>query len=285
MGGYALWKKMIKAFIPPVFLSLRNVVQPFYGIEGKFPSWAEAQAALNHDGLADYAADNILQTVWQAIQAVREGKAEFERDGVLFYEKDYNYPLLAALFYALAHVGQRADILDFGGSLGSTYFQNKDMLAAYGDDIHWSIVEQKHFVEFGRERLPEIQFFFSVDDFLTAGKSSDILLLSSVLQYFDDPYQYLAQILKAKFKYMLVDRTLFNFGGEGDRIAIQYVPPTIYAAQYPVWLLSYEKVMYMMKEGGYREICRWDSFDRMLVRDGLFRQRTLCSRGVLMERT
>ena len=140
--------------------------------------------ALQQDGLQDYAADNILQTFWQAIQAVREGKAEFERDGVLFYEKDYNCPLLAGLLRALSRVGRRADILDFWGSLGRTDFQNKEMLVAYGEALQWHIVEQT-----GRARLLEIQFFPTVEDFLAARKSPDILLFSSILQYFDDLYQ------------------------------------------------------------------------------------------------
>ena len=116
-------RKIIKAMISPILWRLKYIGEPFYGIKGEFSSWQEAEDTLQRDGLQDYAADNILQTVWRAVQTAREGKAEFERDGVRFYEKDYNYPLLAALFYSLASMGKSANILDFGGSLGSTYYQ------------------------------------------------------------------------------------------------------------------------------------------------------------------
>lgn len=277
-------KKIIKAMIPPILLRLKHIGAPFYGIKGEFSSWQEAEDTLQRDGLQDYAADNILQTVWKAVQAVREGKVEFERDGVLFYEKDYNYPLLAALFYSLASIGKSVNILDFGGSLGSTYYQNRMLLAGLGMNVHWNIVEQENFVELGRNELPEIQFYSSIEEFCRSGKTADILLLSSVLQYFDEPYRYIERFLDAGFKYILVDRTVFNFDEEQDRIAVQYVPPEIYEAQYPIWLLSYEKVMRMMRNAGYKEVCRWDSFDRMPVKDSFFQQRTLISKGFLLKR-
>ena len=81
-------KKIIKAMIPPILLRLKHIGAPFYGIKGEFSSWKDAEEALQRKGLQDYAADNILQTVWKAIQTVREGEAEFERDGVLFYKKE-----------------------------------------------------------------------------------------------------------------------------------------------------------------------------------------------------
>ena len=277
-------KKIIKALLPPIVLQLRYIGRPFYGIKGDFVSWEEVEGVLQHEGLQDYAADNILQTVWEAVRTVREGKAEFERDGVLFYEKDYNYPLLAALFYALARLGKAANILDFGGSLGSTYYQNRQILLETGMTVDWNIVEQEKFVKLGRSHLPEIQFFSSIEEFMQAGKAADILLLSGVLQYFDEPYRYLERMLKAKFRYILIDRTFFNFEPHRDRLAVQHVPPAIYKAQYPVWLLSYEKVMRMMEEAGYRDICRWDSFDRIPVAYGVSQKKDLISKGYLMLR-
>lgn len=276
-------KQIIKALTPPALLQLRHLVQPFYGIKGDFASWEEAEAFLRDRGLKNYEADNILQTVWESIRQVREGNALFERDGVLFYEQAYNYPLLAALLYALRNLGGDVDILDFGGSLGSTYYQNRELLSAASNEVRWSIVEQEKFVRLGQEKLPEISFFTTIDEFLAAGKSPDLLLLSSVLQYFDDPYAYVAQMLKANFQYIIIDRTFFNFDTDKDRLAIQYVSPEIYEAQYPVWLLSYEKMMRIMTKAGYREIFHWDSFDRMPVRIGWGRTRALSSKGILMK--
>ena len=276
-------RQIIKAMLPPILLRLKHIGAPFYGIKGEFSSWKDAEGALLRSGLQNYAADNILQTVWKAIQTVREGKAEFERDGVLFYEKDYNYPLLAAMFYSLARIGKNANILDFGGSLGSTYYQNKTLMSEMGINIHWNIVEQSRFVEIGRNKLPEIQFYTSIEEFCESNKTKDVLILSSVLQYFDEPYRYLEQCLHAGFQYILVDRTLFNFDADRDLIAIQYVSPEIYAAQYPVWLLSRSKIMHMMQTAGYKEVFRWDSFDRIPVdRGGFLQSEVVTSKGFLM---
>ena len=278
-------KKIIKAMIPPILLRLKHIGAPFYGIKGEFSSWTDAEEALQRKGLQDYAADNILQTVWKAIQTVREGEAEFERDGVLFYKKDYNYPLLAALFYSLASIGKSANILDFGGSLGSTYYQNRTLLSGLGMRVCWNIVEQEKFVELGCNELPEIQFYSSIEEFCKSGKTADILLLSSVLQYFDEPYRYLERCIKAGFQYILVDRTFFNFDEDQDRIAVQYVSPEIYTAQYPVCLLSYNKVIHRMKSAGYKEVFHWNSFDCMPVDNGdILQRRILTSKGFLVVR-
>ena len=101
-------------FLPPLcpVLVYHSIGAPFYGIKGEFSSWKDDEEALQRKG-QDYVADNILQTVWKAIQTVREGEAEFEREGVLFYKKDYTYPLLAALFYSLAGIRKKCEHLGF----------------------------------------------------------------------------------------------------------------------------------------------------------------------------
>ena len=73
------------------------------------------------------------------------GKVIFERDSVLFDKKENNYPLLANVMYALSCFPRNEciDILDFGGSLGSSFFQNRDRLLGY--KYNWHIVEQVNF--------------------------------------------------------------------------------------------------------------------------------------------
>lgn len=202
-----------------------------------------------------------------------------------FYKQDYNYPFLAALFYALngcLSSGEHPCVLDFGGSLGSTFFQNRKLLTHFS--CRWHIVEQPHFVEAGRANVPEIMFYESIESYIEQ-EPADVLLLSSVLQYFDQPYAYLERMLAGSFKYILVDRSIFNDrDSDNDRVAIQTVSPSIYPASYPVWLLSLEKVQERMRQAGYAEVMHWESFDRMPVKEKCGRQWILPSRGFLMER-
>ena len=80
---------------------------------------------------------------------VVDGRAAYERDSVLFEEVEYVWPLLASLMWVGArHLGS-LNVLDFGGSLGSTYFQNRIFLATL-PSVRWNIVEQPRHVEVGR---------------------------------------------------------------------------------------------------------------------------------------
>lgn len=108
---------------------------------------------------------------------------------------------------------------DFGGSLESTYYQNKKFL----DKID-GVVEQKDFED---DRL---KFFYNAEECVKKEKSN-VLVLSSILQYIEKSYELLDDILKNKFDYILIDRNSFSKGLE--RITLQVVPPAIYEASYP----------------------------------------------------
>lgn len=248
-------------------------------IKGNYPYYEAADEFLRAKGLGNYSSDVILKQVYSAIEQVRLGKAKFERDGVLFDKKEYNYPLLANVCYTLSafEKDKWVNILDFGGSLGSSFFQIRDRLAGY--QYKWHIVEQMNFVKFGRDHIPEIVFHNSIEDY-RHGNSCDICILSGVVQYFDKPYDWLKRILVAKFKYIIVDRTLFS-QGEVERCAIQYVPPEIYDAQYPIWLLSRQKVIDFIISFGYELDDEWKSFDMMPVRNSIFYEEIIQSEGFL----
>ncbi len=282
-------KTVLKKVLPPILVDAVHCMHPgeFYGISGSFSSWEEAEQHLQKNFGAGYAEGNILQQVLAAVQEVRAGRAVFERDGVLFYEQEYNYPFLAALFYALngclSSGSKRPCVLDFGGSLGSTFFQNRGLLDPFS--CRWHIVEQPHFVKTGRLHVPEITFHESVESYIEHGNPTDVLLLCSVLQYFDRPYEYLERMLAGHFKYILVDRSFFNDREpDNDRLAIQTVSPSIYSAAYPAWLLSWERVRKRIENAGYEEIMQWEASDRMSVKAAGGERWVLPTRGFLMER-
>lgn len=278
-------KNAVKLVTPPIAIKLYHQLKTFYGVAGSYNSWEEAMSAANKYTRGGYSDSKILTQVLNAIQAVREGRAVFERDGVLFDQPDYNYPLLANLYRTMGEIhaqGQEVNVLDFGGSLGSVYFQNRSILKSL-EPYKWHIVEQPHFVEAGKKSIPEITFHAKIEDFVKAKYSKDILLYSSVIQYFDRPYEWVKRGLDAGFKYIIIDRTYFN-PQTGERIAVQYVPPYIYDAAYPCCLLDKNKLRRFIEKAGYTQLDKWISFDLMPCRLGRLNDMVLPSEGMLFKK-
>lgn len=227
-------KKILTSLIPPIILILLRKIKVFpkYGWHGDYASWEEAQ--LKSTG---YDSSIILNKVYDAMSKVKDGEAQYERDSVTFDKIEYSWQLLAGLMYAAAKNNGKLSVLDFGGSLGSSYYQNKKFLDGL-ELIEWSIVEQKNFVSCGKKNFANevLHFYDTVNDCLQE-QTPNILILSSVLQYFEKPYELLEKLLEYKFDMIIVDRTPFSQNGK-DTITLQTVPPQTYPASYPCWLLN-----------------------------------------------
>jgi putative methyltransferase (TIGR04325 family) len=130
----------------------------------------------------------------------------------------------------------KINVLDFGGSLGSTYFQNRLFLDTL-NEVNWCIVEQPDFVSAGQENFTSdrLHFFYSIEDCLKSYKIG-VILLSSVLQYLEKPYVFLDMIKSLECNYLIIDRTPFIRGK--DRITVQKVNPKIYKGSYPCWFFN-----------------------------------------------
>lgn len=206
-----------------------------HGWFGNYKSWNEAK-----EKCTGYNDSLILEKVKQSILKVKSGESVYERDSVLFDEIQLSEPLLKALKSIAAENDNTLHVVDFGGSLGSTYFQNREQLNAL-KDLKWSVVEQQHFVDCGKECVEDnqLKFFYTVEDALH-GAAANVLLLSSVIQYFEKPYELIDKMIKYHFKYIVIDRTAF-IKSEEDRITVQIVPEEIYKASYPAWFFNKEK--------------------------------------------
>jgi len=134
-------------------------------------------------------------------------------------------------------IGGRLNVLDFGGSLGSTYFQNRAFLKKI-QDVRWSIVEQAEHVKVGKEFFEDdiLRFYLTIDEY-SSENTPDAIILSGVLQYLENPYEILSRLIELHSKCIMLDRTPF-WKGEKDRICVQHVPANIYPASYPTWILS-----------------------------------------------
>ena len=201
---------------------------------GSYNDWEEASK--NAFG---YDTNIILERVKSAMLKVKSGEAKYERDSVLFDEIQYSFPVLVGLLHAAAENNNRLSVLDFGGSLGSSYFQCRNFLSVLAF-LQWNIVEQEHFTQCGQElfETEQLKFFYTIEECL--GKfTPNVALLSSVLQYVSEPYQVLEELTNANISYIVIDRTSFSDCKE-DFVTVQNVPPSIYKASYPCWVFAHQ---------------------------------------------
>ena len=158
-----------------------------WGWFGDFPNWQAAQATCG-----GYDSNEIIEKVRASALKVKNGEAAFERDSVLFFEEENDENLLKCLEKVANSLqkGENSDftegvlrVVDFGGSLGSTYFQHQKALKKYPNLI-WCVVEQPHFVEIGKREFETENLYFEYT--LQAAFERfkpHFFLLNSVLQY------------------------------------------------------------------------------------------------------
>jgi putative methyltransferase (TIGR04325 family) len=237
---------------------------------GRYASWAEArQASTGYDAPA------ILEKVRAATLEVVAGRAACERDSVAFKTTEYSMPLLVFLLYAATRCENRLSVLDFGGSLGSSYWQNRSFLA-HLDQLRWSIVEQPHFVAVGRAEIANdvLAFYPSVDQ-CVRDEQPQMALLSSVLPYLERPFEFMTDLLAHKFQFVVVDRTPFFVDDLPDRITVEHVDPTIYSASYPAWFFNLSHFRTIVQRAGYRIAHEFDSWERWKVEGDAAQNRCL----------
>ena len=229
-------KSFLKQLIPPLLLTLLHKGKK-YGWKGDFRNWQQAK-----DLSGKYEDGHILEKVKEAVLKVKKGEAAYERDSVLFNQIQYSWPLLSALLWVASQNNGELKVADFGGSLGSSYYQNRQFLSGLSH-LQWNIVEQENFVRCGQENFQDntLHFFYSLDQLIEQKGLPDILLLSCVLPYLEKPYEMLKNLMDYKIPCILIDNTYFNYEHR-DRICIQKVPPDIYNASYPCWMLNFMAV-------------------------------------------
>lgn len=235
-------KKIIKQFIPPIIFKLLKKIKKKRQIQSKnevwsgdYSSWEDAQ--INCTG---YDSAIILEKCKEALLKVKNGEAVYERDSVLFDQIHYSWGLLAGLQKVALDNDGKLCVLDFGGSLGSSYYQNKEFLSGL-KCLEWCIVEQTRFVDCGKDYFEEdqLKFYHTIEECLLKHKPN-VLLLSGVLQYLENPYQWIEKFIEFGISYIIIDRTTL-INSEKDILTIQNVPDSIYKASYPAWFFNKKK--------------------------------------------
>ncbi len=223
----------LKDLVPPVLYNkLRESPLRRHGWFGNYKTWqtAEEQSVGYDDNL-------IIDKVLKSTLKVKNGEFPYERDSVLFEEIQYDWPLLAGLMWVASRTGGNLNVLDFGGSLGSTYWQNRKYLDTL-ENLSWTIIEQPKYVDAGRKHLNvhPLKFFPTLEAGLQ-DSTPNLILFSSVLNYIEEPFKLLEKLFDLQVEHIILERLLF-IPGNKDRITVQKVPPKIYSASYPCWFFS-----------------------------------------------
>ncbi len=246
-------KTLIKCLLPPIFVDLIRNRSNGFGWVGDYKTWEDAQK-----DSSGYDSDIIFEKVKASLLKVKNGEAAYERDSVLFNEIQYSWPLLSAMMWIAAQNKGCLRIIDYGGSLGSTYFQNRQFLKDL-KQVKWDIVEQPKFVEYGKTLFEDeiLKFYPNIESCLITN-DPDVVLLSSVLQYLEKPGELLKKLLKTSVKFVIIDRTPFFKHLDTDIIKLQRVNPEVYPASYPCRIFGKD---FLDRELGksYRVISYFDS--------------------------
>lgn len=224
-------------------------------------AWSEALSLAT-----GYGSEEILERVLSASLDVEEGRAVHERDSVTFDRIQYAWPVLSALLWSAARNQGRLRVLDLGGSLGTTYRQNRRFLADL-PEVSWAIVEQEQFVAAGRKHFEDSVLTFHGTVESASATGPHVALLSSSLQYLDDPWRAIRELSATDVTTLVIDRTPVH-SGESDRITLQQVPPSIYPATYPAWILSRKKLQAELEREGWRLIEEFETPERTMQTTG-----------------
>ena len=227
-----------------IILYEENEITPFYLLYdknisqvrylGDYENWNDA-----YEECKGYEDENIINTVIDSVNKVLNGDAVWERDGCLFYETKYVYQICAAILRCAVQNNNRGvRILDIGGSLGSTYFQNRKYL----EDIYnleYVVAEQEHFTDYGQKNLCNGQLSFIKSTDIIKGGSFDIVLMSGSLQYISTYEDIVSEIVKISPHYVILDRLLIS---DRMRICRESVPEEIYKSSYPVTIFTEDQI-------------------------------------------
>jgi putative methyltransferase (TIGR04325 family) len=242
-------------FLAPVIQRLRVGAE----FTGNYPSWSAATAAVE-----GYDAPQILEAVHASALKVKRGEAEFERDSVCFDYEEFRWPLLSCLLQAALQNRGSLHVADFGGSLGSFYFQHRKFLSDI-QELKWSVIEQSEYVRVGRQDFEDetLKFFHTFDE-ATKMSKIDVTLFSGSLQYVENPFDYIRQAA-ALSQRIMIDRTPF-IQDDRDRITVQCVPASIYEGSYPHRFFSTTQFAAFMRGLGYSVFTEWAGFDKGIVK-------------------
>ncbi len=234
---------LLRELAPPILKSIKNYSFK-YGWKGNYRSFESAKKLCK-----GYDEDHILKRISMTTAKVKNGEAAYERDGVLYDDIKINSPVLNNLLRIAKENGNKLTVIDFGGSLGTSYYQNLPFLN-HLSELNWCIIEQKHYVDEGLLNFQndQLKFYYTIEECMVDYPEPNLLLISNSLQYVKQPYVLLSNLQNMEIPYLMLDYVGYNYRDK-DRMTIQYVPPFFYGidASYPCLFFSQSKLESQLK--------------------------------------
>ena len=244
-----IMRSLIKNLLPPIIYKKLKLLLGKKGtyFTGEYKSWDDTLAHCK-----GYDDKDILNKVLNSTLKVKSGEMAYERDGILFDRIETSWQILAGIVWVAARNNGNLCVLDMGGSLGTTYFQNDRFL----NDINlssWNIVEQPHYVKAGRAHIQDeiLRFYDSIENCLNEC-NPNVVLISSSLQYMPDPGAVLDSLSRIGADAIIIDRTIIN-NSKSNKIYVQHATSLI-GGSYPCytiseqWLINKLKINYYLVE-------------------------------------
>jgi putative methyltransferase (TIGR04325 family) len=225
-----------------------------------FTNWQTA--AHQSDG---YATVPVLESIVKASQAVSQGDALYDRDGVRYHTFAENGHLIKALRYVLEEKGH-FQVLDYGGALGSLYRQHRWFLSDFADFV-WCVVEQKPFVETGKQLFEnkKLKFEATIAEAFEMHRPN-IVVISHTLQRIEQPFDVLNDIIKLDIPYLFIEMPLIK--AAENRITQSTFPARSCKATYPTWLFAETEFKEKLQQY-YRILNEFDANDAHLNLNGV----------------
>ncbi len=234
---------LIKQFIPPIVKTARWYSLK-YGWKGNYHSFEEANKKAG-----GYHEQVILERIKQTTRKVVNKEIAYERDGIEYDQPIMNFNMLSSLLWIASLRNNALVVLDFGGSLGTTYYHKAPYLS-HLKSLKWCIVEQPNYVEAGKAEFEtdQLLFFYNINECLQQHQP-DVIIFCGVIQYIEKTYELLEEIKNKKIPFVFLDYMAYNDEAK-DRICIQHVPPVFYGveASYTCWFYDKSKMYNWLKQ-------------------------------------
>ena len=239
-------RSLIKNLLPPIIYKKLKLLLGKKGtyFTGEYKSWDDTLAHCK-----GYDDKDILNKVLNSTLKVKSGEMAYERDGILFDTIEPSWQVLAGIVWVAARNNGNLCVLDMGGSLGTTYFQNDRFL----NDINlssWNIVEQPHYVKAGRAHIQDeiLRFYDSIENCLNEC-NPNVVLISSSLQYMPDPQTTIDSVSNVGADAIIFDRTIIN-NSKSNKLYVQHATPLI-GGSYPCYTISEQWLINKLKKNYY----------------------------------
>lgn len=217
-----------------------------YSYKGDFSSFEDAAKLCK-----GYAAKEVFEKTCETALKVKNGEFVFERDSVGFLELKYSSEVLEALQSIAKENNNQLQLTDFGGSLGSSYFQYRYFLESL-QKISWKVIELPNIVKFGKENMEDGNLMFVSNLQIAEEKEkSAVLFSSSTFQYVSHPFHIVDEIIANEYPYILLDRIAF-VNGNKHLLTIQETKEEIYEATYPAWFFNEQIFLKYFEDRGYK---------------------------------